>query len=71
MTTEAELRALLAEARAEARAEAIEECWQAVNALIQEGELPQELHDRRNGFVLASNAISALAHPKGEDHGNR
>lgn len=46
------------------RREAIEECWNAVNALIRHGELPYDQHEQRNGLVLATNAIRILeAHP--------
>lgn len=34
-----------------------EACWQAVNALIKRGDLPEPAHSERNGLIMASNAI--------------
>ena len=34
--------------------------WDTVNALIREGELPEEQHWERNGLVFAANAVAAL-----------
>jgi hypothetical protein len=35
-------------------------CWQVVNRLIKLGDLPEPYNERRNGIILASNAIAEL-----------
>ena len=57
------LKAAHAAAATAARNDALEEAWQAVNALIVEGELPGNGCDKtaqRNGYVMAANVIMAL-----------
>ena len=34
--------------------------WEAINALIVPGELPEHERERRNGLILAANAVANL-----------
>jgi hypothetical protein len=53
------------------REEALKDAWDAVNALIQTGPTASHVqHERRNGLVMASNAIMALRYPPSISNGD-
>lgn len=43
-----------------AQQSALQDAWEAVNALIKKGHLPEPAHSERSGLVLAANAILDL-----------